>query len=403
MESVGERDQVSNWSEVVRISELDINYWHKVIDGPRKVWSVYYPSVNADGEQRKFVLTVKDFDSNPFNVIAKMHKEMQKKEILDRLGNTEAARDALSKVRSPLDPGSSFHCLILDKKDDVPHVKHAEYRKTLWEFMVKAEAEKYVDDLGNKNEAMLRYGLLFMIWFEFNRVEQNRSSDRLFNIAYTGKVLEKFIGDWAGKVPSVYLNKPISINKDTDSFVLDLGTKTVSIPVVKYGMLTKLEYDAIVNYEFSLKQIVQPMTPEEILDKTNQYPLRLDAVDEKGRFLLPEWERIKEELHKKNLSLPVYVGESRQLPAHSRVEVELEDEDEPEILRDKPKAKLQTKNEEAVVVEEDDELAEIFNQRAATEKEKVDSAPKKRGRKPKDDLDKIDDFLDDSTEISFNV
>jgi len=88
MESVGERDQVSNWSEVVRISELDINYWHKVIDGPRKVWSVYYPSVNADGEQRKFVLTIKDFDSNPFNVIAKMHKEMHKKEILDRLGNT---------------------------------------------------------------------------------------------------------------------------------------------------------------------------------------------------------------------------------------------------------------------------------------------------------------------------
>lgn len=397
MDAVGERDAVSNWSETVRISELDTNYWHKIVDGPRKVWSVFYPSVNADGKQNKYVLTVKDFDANPFSIIAKIDKEIQKREILDRLGNTEQAKDALSKVRSSLDPGASYHCLILDKKDDVPIVKHAEYRKTLYEFIVKAEAERYVDDLGNKNEAMLRYGLLFMIWFEFNRVEQNRSADKRFNVAYTGKVLEKFVGDWAGKVPAVYLNKPISVNRDTDNFMLDLGTKTVSIPVVKYGMLTKLEFDAIVNYEFSLKQIVQPMTPDEILDKTNQYPLRLDAVDEKGRFLLPEWERIKEELHKKNLSLPVYAGESRQLPAHSRADIELEDE--PEILRDEPKKeKPQAKQEK--VVEEDDELAEIFSQRAEKEKEE---APKKRGRKPKEDLDKIDDFLNNDTEISFNV
>jgi hypothetical protein len=343
---IGRKDDVNQgWQDIVRVSEMNVPYWHRIVDGPRKVNSVFYPTLDEEGKNKTVVITVKSWENSVLAPLARIDREIQKKHIYDRLGSTVEAHEATKKVRSTLDPNSSYHCFILDKKDPVPLVHHAEYKYSVYDKIKKIEEEPFVDENGNRNEGMLRYGLLALLWLEITRSEKSESKTE-----YSVKVMEKYCEKFMGRIPTRFLGKPDrykqTIDSDLGILIIHTKLKDEVIRVLEAGIMTQEELNAIVNYGFVLDDLIVPMTEDEALEKLQAYPLKLDATDDKGQFRLPDWKEIKEVLATKHLALPVIVEETpRKLSSPTVTKEKVE---EPDFLVEEPeetKAKKETKKE----------------------------------------------------------
>jgi len=358
MKEIGKKDN-SISMEIIRIKENDKPYRHKIIDGPKQVHTVFYPTVGDDGKTVKMAIPVPDPWKNVFAPLANADVAIKKSAIYKRSGQTQEAMDAAKKVKSEFSTSSTYHCLILDKMDEVPVVKHAEYKYSVYRKILELEKSPAVDDRGNKDEAYLRYGLLFMIWLEIMRGRKGESKVEQYDTEYTVKVLEKFLGNWENKIPSYLLRASQAVNED-GTITLSTGTKSLKMDVVKYGMLTEEEFQAILNFPSNLEELVVPFTHEQTLEKLQAYPIKLDATDEKGNFLLPEWQEIKEQLESKGFDLPLEYTKPKSLSAPKEKEVEedkpksakkndfdeLFGEDLPETTKEQPKRGRPSKSKE---------------------------------------------------------
>jgi len=363
MKTIGNRDvATSSAMEVVRIKEYGKPYRHKIIDGPVKVHTVFYPTQGDEGKIRTMAVTVSDPFKNLFSPIIDMDRAIKKKEVLARTGD----KDQANKVRSSLSPNTTYHCLVLDKADEVPVVKHAEYPFSAYKQFTDLEnSPAIINDRGDKDESKLRYGLMFMLWFEIMRLEKGTSKDIRFNTEYKVNVMERLLGEWENQVPSHWLNPQNwqEIDEAKKQIVIHTPTKVYPINVVELEMFTEEEFQAIVNYPHSLAELVVPMTDDEALEKLQSYPIMLDARDQSGNFYLPHWETLREALEGHHDDLPFMLsGTQRKLAPHEEEE-ELPDE-LPESLPEKSEVV------EAEVVEEESE-------------ESKEEPAKKRGRPAK--------------------
>jgi hypothetical protein len=306
--------------EIIRIKELNKPYRHRIVDGPKQVLTVFYPSIDADGKPKKFIITVPSWRDSIFDSLAKIDEKIQKTKIYDRMGRNDASEKAAKMIRSQLSPTTTFQCLVIDKKDDVPVVRRAEYKTTVNKELVRLESERVVDTHGNRDETKLRYGLLWMLIMEITKIESKKDSNlpANFNTEYKTMVLSELYNACFGQVPSYLLNKPISIDLAAKALVVHPAVgKPVPFPVIEWGMMTEAEWSAIVNCELDLASLVKPMTQAEAIERLEKNPLQINAVDDKGNFLLPDWQQIRDEMSKQNLRLPINDSPVSELPAHT--------------------------------------------------------------------------------------
>lgn len=349
MKTVGNRDDYTSAPDVVRIKEYNKPYWHKPIDGPKMVHTVFYPTMGDEGKVRTMAVTVRDPFKNTFSPIIDMDRSIKKKEVLARGGDVATA----NKVRSSLSANTTYHCLILDKKDDVPVVKHAEYPYSVYKKLVDSERQFAIDEKGNQDESKLRYGLLFMNWYEITRIEKGTSKDKQYNTDYTVTVMTKYVGVWENRVKAALLHKDCwqEINEAKKEIIVHTATKDYPFPVVEMGMMSELEFQAMINYEHQLSDLIIPMTDEQAIEKLQSYPIMLDARDSSGNYYLPNWEEMKEHLQDMD-DLPFVLSSAPKkmisAPANSVFD---DDEDLPDELPEKVE-KDEVEEVEAEVIEE---------------------------------------------------
>jgi len=307
----GTNDTKESWRDIIRITEMNKPYWHKVVGGPVKVFSVFYPSEDDSGKTKTAALTVKDWKSSVFSTLAEMDRRIQKSKIYERMGTTSEAQEMARQVRSTLDPSTSFHCLVLDKKDEIPLVHRAEYKKSVRDKIMDMQSEKHIDEHGNVINNYLRYGLLIMLWFEIMRVEKNDSRlPKKWNVEYSVKVMEKYCEKFFGKVKSYLASDfPKKINSEGD-YTIITPTEENTFNLVKLGILSLDELSAIMNSDYDLLELTKPMTYEDAIQKLENEPIKLDAMDENGNFKLPTWKELKELMVKNRLELPMVVGDT---------------------------------------------------------------------------------------------
>jgi hypothetical protein len=90
--------------EIIRIKELNKPYRHRIVDGPKQVLTVFYPSIDADGKPKKFIITVPSWRDSIFDSLAKIDEKIQKTKIYDRMGRNDASEKAAKMIRSQLSP-----------------------------------------------------------------------------------------------------------------------------------------------------------------------------------------------------------------------------------------------------------------------------------------------------------
>lgn len=369
MKTIGNRDvATSSAMEIIRVKEYGKPYRHKIVDGPVKVNTVFYPTQGEDGKVRTMAVTVKDPFRNIFSPIIDLDRSIKKKEVLTRTGDLVQA----NKVRSSFSPNTTYHCLILDKADEIPSVKHAEYPYSVYKYMTDLEAMRAVNQRGEKDESKLRYGLFFMLWFEISRLEKGISKDIRYNTEYKVHVMERLLGEWENQTPAHLLNPANwqEINEKDQQIIIHTPTKDYPISVVEYGMFTEEEFQAVVVYPNSLADLVIPMTDDEALEKLNSYPVMLDARDQAGNFYLPDWKTMVEHLEEHKDELPFMLsGDATQKKLFAPAETE-----ETEEFPDELPERLDTeKVEGAKVVETVEEK----------EEPQASEPAKKRGRPAK--------------------
>lgn len=377
MKTIGNRDvAVSSSMDVIRIKEYGKPYRLKIIDGPVKVHTVFYPTQGDEGKVRTMAVTVKDPFQNVFAPLINMDRAIKKKEVLERTGDTTQA----NKVRSSLSPNTTYHCLVLDKADEVPIIKHAEFPYSVYKQIGDLEATRaIINERGDKDESKLRYGLLFMLWFEIQRVEKGTSKEQKYNTDYKVHVMERLLGEWENQVPSHLLNPKNwqEINEAKRQIIIHTPTKDYPMDVVDLEMFTEDEFQAIVNYPHSLSELVIPMTDDEALEKLRDYPIMLNARDQQGAFYLPNWETMRAHLEEHKDELPYMIGGTQKKLFASKEVEELPDE----LPEGAPE--IDSKVEEVEEVESKDEpepakkrgrpaKTELFSEEKAPEKSKKD-------------------------------
>lgn len=318
MKQLGTSDpQTSSYSDVVRVQELNKPYILKFLDGPVKVYSVFYPYIADDGTTKTAMYTVENWDANPLGVFAKIDLDLQKEEVIKRFGTAtgEEAQKAIKALRSQFTPTGSNHYLGLDKSDVVPIVRRIQVGNTVRTELTRIENQAFSNPMGQVDETKLHYGLAFMLWFDIRKVLRDpKGKEVMNNIIYSTKVVEdfcKFKGHFEPQILSA------DINVEADKVVLKMMSGNLELPLaqmVEWGMFTEDEYSAVVNYDHGIKELTAPMTRDEIMEKLVQNPVALNAKDKNGKFLYPSWEQIAEKATKMKLELPFTT--SAALPAH---------------------------------------------------------------------------------------
>lgn len=325
MKELGESNEVArSYDNIVRIQKLDKPYILKFLQGPETVNSVFYPYVDAQNKIKTAMYTTESKAQNPLGVFASIDKEIQKEEIVKRLGETsDEAKKAIANIRSAFDPNITNHYLGLDKDDPVPIVRRIEVKWTVTTEVRRLTKMEYTSPMGKVDKAKLHYGPTFLLWFDVRKILKDVSrSETMTNTAYSVRVVEDFC------------NFKGMFNTEVNSFkVFPQETKivfqglanTIELPVeklVEMGAFTEDEYAAMINYEFGIKELTRPMTHDEIMEKLQQNPIVLNAMDKNNKLKYPSWEQIAEKATKMKLELPFTT--SAALPAHEEHSEETE-------------------------------------------------------------------------------
>lgn len=302
MKSMGNRDEkTSSWEDIVRIAELDRPYRHKVVDGPFPVYSIFY-TTKREGRITRSVINVPGYRDHILSKLAEIDIEIKAQKIYARIPSREEASEEIKKIRSDFNPTMKYHCLILDRADAIPVIRRAEYPSSVRRDMLRLEGDRITDEYGNKDETRLRYGLLFMLWFEITKVKKDPSKgEKYTNIEYKTAVLEEAC-PFKGQIPSHYLGASIDIDPEKDQVMITpkAGVEQILNPI-EAGYFTAEQWSAVKNYEHGIGELVEPMSYGEALEKLMKEPILLDAMDDKGNFIYPAYQEILAEVKKRGL------------------------------------------------------------------------------------------------------
>ena len=357
METIGNRDPIDkSFGDIIRVSEMDKPYLHKIIDGPTRVKTIFYPILKMDEETKKMkqairVVTVDDYNNNIFSLFAKKEEEITKQKMRDAGEDP----DKIKKWRSSLRSTTTFHCLVLDREDSVPVLRRAEYKKTVYDKMIEIFSK--ADAINTK---ALKHGLPWMLWLDIRRVAKDASkpadNKHPQNITYSVEV-DKSVDEFKGKVPKAWYDGdyPIEIDAKEDRIIVITPDKKQAIPAKK--IFSKEQWLAIINYKYNLADLAKPMDAGEAMDKVVEDPFYLEARDRNGNLMFPYAKEILAEMKKEGLALPPMADkkatgylpepdeEKQESLPEPKKESETEDAEFEELPFDKPEPKKESKKE----------------------------------------------------------
>ena len=120
---------------------------HRILFGPVKVQSVYWPTLVEDSDTGAMV---------PRN---KLIRRPQQGTLFDTLASLEKrVRTQMGEAnpRSSFSPSNKWWYLVIDRNDPSPTIQIAEYPYTVYKRLVELESQ-----ISTKNRENLRHGLIF--------------------------------------------------------------------------------------------------------------------------------------------------------------------------------------------------------------------------------------------------
>lgn len=262
---------------------------HRILFGPVKMSTVYYPTLVEDPDEGGFKQALKvlkpELGASPFAPIASLDKRIRKKQGEDI-------------KKSSLDPTQSWLYLVLDKKaENYPKVAVAEYKFSVFDALINLEKEPSIKD-PNK----LMHGLIFM-WDAIIKKTVKSGMSKQFGTRYDVSVDPD--NKYSGKVPIQYLGMSTA----------DLTERMEKIGGMQV-FFTEEEWEAIEKSDLVLEDEGRHDTPEEMLDKITEFPIFLGATNPDGSYRFPTIDKFKKQLEDLGLQ---YLEGSKDIPTVRRL------------------------------------------------------------------------------------
>lgn len=294
MKEIGKKDPIdTSFSKLITIKELNKPYVHKIIDGPSKFLTCYYPTIK-DNKPTWALFNPKDYNNNAFSRLAEIHEAIVRAKMIAS-GKTE---EEAGKFYSALRPQAMHHCLILDKSDSVPVIQHAAYK-----LDVKRQMFKIWKTTAINSTQHLKNGLSWMVWLDIRKKLKDESkSDKLpFNIEYNVQV-EEVAETYKNKVPVDLFNLPMMVDSEKNQIIIKSPVENFEVPAK--DVFSELEWSAIVNYEHSLDDLIQPTPDAQVQEKLNATPLYIAGQNAQGKDFVILWKEVLDEATRRKIALP---------------------------------------------------------------------------------------------------
>jgi hypothetical protein len=326
---------------------------HRILYGPIKVGTVWYPTLIWDEEKDEFVQSMRAFrppeTGSPLDALASLEKVTRKKK-------------GEENPRSSLDPTKRWNYLVFNlESEEYPKIEVAEYPWSVFDELCRIEKEE-----DRKDNSKLRYGLLFMLDMIVTK-NIDPKKPRQFGTSY--KVEVDPSNTLAGKIPKSWWGHSAS----------ELVEKGIDIE----RFFPDEMWDAIQEADIDLQAETKTDSLEEIKSLLEEFPLYLGATNPDGSYRFPGIEDLAKQAER--LGINHLLGESDaarpQLSSgtgNEEVEVEeetseVEIEEEPEVdEKPEPEVEIEETPEPEVEVKEKPEFEDI-SEPAGT----IDKAPEK--------------------------
>jgi len=274
-----DKAEKSAFSSRVRLQEGE--NIHRILFGPLKVQTIYWPTLEEDSETGTLV---------PRN---KMVRRPEQGCIFDNLASLEKrirAQQGEDKPRSSFAPSNRWWYAVIDKTDDEHEIKIAEYPFTVYQRLIELESQK-----STKNTKNLRHGLVFMYDVIITKkVDPGRPK-------YLGTSYEVDVdpeNEFSGKIPGYWLGQSTGELNEEENFDLS-------------NFFNEEELQMIQDSTIDLEKEATPDNPDDILAKLKEYPIHISATQPDGSYRFPEREKFMEQLTEFGLT---YLGEGGAQP-----------------------------------------------------------------------------------------
>ena len=340
MDSFGNKDTIGQaWQDVHHLRNFNEVALLKVVDGPAKVRTQFYKTYDAGTGKIQTKGLIVDDKNSFFSALSKLEYDIIVQEFIKKGLNSRDADLEARKVPRDFKLNYTYHCLCLKRSEsDVPVLQHWRFPYTVWNEMTNIEKEPHFDiTTGAEDKTRLKYGLLFMLWLKMKKIYKKEEMIGKWkdwrNTDYHVEVESRLMPHDEGSIRSALLGSYCNIKDDEICFVKKRQEISKYFNPVDFGYYTKEEWDAVLNYESCVHDIVKPLPYEEALDKLKAHPIALDAKYSSGVPVYKYHAQIMDYIEKNHFDLPLITGivESGEPSELSTIEevdvVEVEAED----------------------------------------------------------------------------
>jgi len=256
---------------------------HRVLAGPYLLKQVFWPTLVED--QGKLVSRMRSAivpkeGSKIFDALIAVEKEF-------RYLNGE------EDPKSQFSPSSSFLYLVLDRKDDIPVVRVAGYKWSIYKRLEEIQSEP-----SSKDPKKLKNGLIFMYDVIIKKTVDDPKRPK-FTTKYTVDP-DSENNQYLGEIPAELLK-------------LSAGEidKIMTENKVYQTIFTEEELKAIEACDIDLLKEVLPNSEEEIKTKLLENPINLKAQDSSSRYIFPQTDKFLKSLESMGLK---YLNSTQEEP-----------------------------------------------------------------------------------------
>lgn len=257
-------------AEVGRFKEYG-NYTHRVLDGPKRMDSCWYPSWREDSETgaikaswNKLVLPKRSKGKTLTDKLAAIDRKVQHEEGIDS-----------QYLNSVFDRQTRYIYIVISRdltKDSAkPWIGFWEYPTSVSNKVRNLNCKE-----SSRNKGKLNYGPYWTYDIDIEKINTDSGGDKRFNTSYNADVVAETL-QYAGKIPM--------------EVVTNLDFQWDKLAKIQQEVFTPEEVEAIESFmkDNELDSYVKPMTNEEILDNlTNIAPIKWDEDNFKFRDKLLE-------------------------------------------------------------------------------------------------------------------
>lgn len=247
------------------------NYTHRILAGPKRMDSCWYPSWREDPDTgaiksswNRLVLPKRSKGKTITDKLATLDRKVQKEEGIDS-----------QYINSPFDRQTRYIYIVLSR-DETQDPKDPWIG--FWEYptSVSKKVRKLNKKESSKNKGMLSYGPYWTYDIDIEKVNTDSNSDKRFSTQYNTDVVAETI-QYAGQIPVEVVTDP--------SFQYE------KLQEIQQDVFTPEELEAIQSFmdENELDSYVQPLSNEEIVNNlTSKSPIRWDEEQFKFKNKLLE-------------------------------------------------------------------------------------------------------------------